>query len=149
MGTHWGQWYNRPTGCSADKVPHGTFLTKNFVSNVNLFTFTEVWKLPSSSIIFYSEYGGTVSSETSVTIYQTTRCLMPEQSSLYEHRNVTRKSHPSVNSSTAMFAKHFRAAVRNIAKSDYWFLHVCPSVRSSVWKKTRLQLDGFFKKFSI
>ena len=24
-GTHWGQGYNRPTGCSAEKVPHATF----------------------------------------------------------------------------------------------------------------------------
>ena len=24
-GTHWGQGYNRPTGCSAEKAPHATF----------------------------------------------------------------------------------------------------------------------------
>ena len=24
-GTQWGQGYNRPTGCSAEKVPHATF----------------------------------------------------------------------------------------------------------------------------
>jgi len=24
-GTHWGQWYNRPTGCSAVKAPHANF----------------------------------------------------------------------------------------------------------------------------
>ena len=24
-GKHWGQGYNRPTGCSADKAPHATF----------------------------------------------------------------------------------------------------------------------------
>jgi len=24
-GTHWGQGYNRPTGCSAEKAPHVTF----------------------------------------------------------------------------------------------------------------------------
>jgi len=25
-GTHWGQGYNRPTGCSAEKAPHATFI---------------------------------------------------------------------------------------------------------------------------
>jgi len=24
-GTHWGQGYNRPTGCSTEKAPHATF----------------------------------------------------------------------------------------------------------------------------
>ena len=30
-GTHWGQGYNRPTGCNAEKVPHATFIF-NFLS---------------------------------------------------------------------------------------------------------------------
>jgi len=29
-GTHWGQGYNRPTGCSGKKAPHATF---NFFFN--------------------------------------------------------------------------------------------------------------------
>ena len=37
-GTHWGQGYNRPTGCSAGKAPHATF---NFLTHLVpvLFTF--------------------------------------------------------------------------------------------------------------
>jgi hypothetical protein len=28
-GTHWGQGYNRPTGCSAEKSPYATFNPTN------------------------------------------------------------------------------------------------------------------------
>jgi hypothetical protein len=40
-GNSLGQWYNRPTGCSAEKAPHATFnfLTTNHYKKINSKTY--------------------------------------------------------------------------------------------------------------
>jgi len=42
-GTHWGQGYNRPTGCSIEKAPHATF---------NIFLFIEQRQLATPLLFF-------------------------------------------------------------------------------------------------
>jgi hypothetical protein len=51
---------------------------------------------------------------------------------------------------TALKLLYFRR-IRKIAKSDYLFLHVCPSVRLSVCPHgtTRLPLDVFSRNFAF